>query len=243
MWGICLGAQLLAIAAGRRGLPAQTSRGGLDDDRKGRRRSAPARHLVAVRRLQLARLLMQVCRRPRISSPPAATACRSSAPAAGRGDAVPSRGGCRDGAALGARTPPRNRSTSAQGSSTGSAGTPTSGCRRTRRSAAASPRTSARHVWAAARLTRRSGSVRDEGDACASPSCTRFRAAPRGGGLVKGAMGWYLEVPARGRGVWRGTPPRNRYITTTPAVETTPAVLSKRKRYPRPSGDSRHPVL
>ena len=43
-----------------------------------------------------------------------------------------------------------------------------------------------------------------EGDACASPSCTRFRAAPRGEGLVKGAMGWYLEVPCAGEGCVEG---------------------------------------
>ena len=46
---------------------------------------------------------------------------------------------------------------------------------------------------------RRTHGRTQNGGARAPPSRTRFRAAPRGEGLVKGAMGWYWGVPARWR--------------------------------------------
>ena len=64
---------------------------------------------------------------------------------------------------------------------------------------------------AAARLTCGSGAWRPGNPAPYAQrrrsrvaSCTRFRAAPRGGGPVKGAMGWYLEVPCVEEGCVEG---------------------------------------
>ena len=103
VWGVCLGAQLLAHRRRRQRLQAQEARGGLGQHREGRRRSVASRRLVTVRRLQLARVLVQRSG----DLPPHRAEGRRRASVSrrreGLGDAVPPGGRRRHGASLGER--------------------------------------------------------------------------------------------------------------------------------------------
>ena len=128
VWGICLGAQLLAIAAGGDAYRRKHAEVGWTTHREGRRRPAAPRHLLAVRRVQLARVLVQDLadvapgrhlRRRRAGLPRRRP---------GLGHAVPPRGRRGDGARTGCATRSRSRSTSARGSRSSCATRRTSGC-------------------------------------------------------------------------------------------------------------------